>query len=271
MNKPGYLDTTIRKYQAYMQCYQNCPFVEELQRQGYPVRVHTDLSCPGLLPPQSAVHHPGSSRSKSAGVERETSGQQQLPTPDHYQVINLTWVYTYQGMENKVIVFIPGDHIMPQGQDIPTEWTDPELNIPCPGLFNDTMQDEDQATTSGPGETNVTGERENLVSSNTAGAAQSGSGSLEVEGSDSDSSTDRDTDSEELGSSALFPQSTRIRDSAKFFKKEDIDMYGRWDKNNLLISGSRCTSLLVMVTCGMEPLDNQALCVFQQESGHFKK
>ncbi|GFS08540.1 hypothetical protein ElyMa_001276700 [Elysia marginata] len=266
-NHPGYLDTTVSRYQAYMRCYQNSPLLQELEGRGYPVRVHTELSCPGLLPPKSAARRPGSARSKGMAVpDKEAEGEQkEVPGPDPYQKINVTWVYTYQGMENKVIIFLPGDHAKPQGDDIPELWTNPKLNIPCPGLLNDLKQAENAENSSSElGEVSEIGQGScDLDTTNPAGC--SGPESVGSEGSDSDRSSDKDTDNEEAAT-AFLTQSRRIRDSDKYFRKEDVDFYGRWDKNNLLIAGSRSTSLLVMVTPGAEPLHIEALKELQQES-----
>ena len=211
------------------------------------MKVHTDLSCPGMLAAKFSSGRHVSLRSKGPPTDTE-----QQP------VINLTWVYTYQGMENKVIIFLPGDHAKPQGGAVPDWWTDPDLNIPCPGLDNDLRREGD--SDSGSAFCKASEEEETC---HTQLSTCSGEG---TDGNHMDSSSDTDTDSEGLANEAFVDYPTRIKESEKYFQQADVDIYGRWDKNNLLIAGSRSTSLLVMVTCGKEPLHIEGLEHLQTEN-----
>lgn len=94
----GFLDTTRQDFDNYMAYLDTCPLVTGLRERKVPVRVVRELQCYSLYQPD--------------GVS--------LPA---------AWVYTYQGLETKVVIYLPGD--TPYKLDtLPQE-------IPAPGLCSE--------------------------------------------------------------------------------------------------------------------------------------
>ncbi|XP_076436104.1 uncharacterized protein LOC143275715 isoform X2 [Babylonia areolata] len=91
----GFLDTTRQDFFRYMAYLAACPFTATLRQLGVPVRVVQELPCWDL--------------------HRLRDGE-----------VSAAWAYSYQGLENKVVVYLPAD----------TPWVpDPhDREIPAPGL-----------------------------------------------------------------------------------------------------------------------------------------
>ncbi|KAL8602146.1 hypothetical protein ACOMHN_007415 [Nucella lapillus] len=98
----GFLDTTLQDFHAYMAYLHACPLVTTLRALGVPVQVVQTLPCWDL-------HH-------------LQDGQ-----------VSAAWAYTYQGLENKVVIYLPGD----------SPWVpDPyPREIPAPGLCSSPRED----------------------------------------------------------------------------------------------------------------------------------
>ncbi|BFZ19924.1 hypothetical protein BsWGS_22962 [Bradybaena similaris] len=243
----GYLDTTVTRYKEYMLGLKNCAMLNKLNESGYPTRVHTDLSC------------------------------SQLVTASTQELINVTWIYTYQGLENKVIIFIPGDEAMPQQCD--EEYlTEPSLNIPCPGL----MASEEEVWNE---VTNCLGSMSGDSSESESFSGEEIGASTDSEDSDNSVSIDRgrqtfltdnhsrdeskqpfltdnhsrDKSGQTETDSLRKPTGTSSHDTMlsenagaameeQIFYIADINRYTRWDKSNLFVSASRCTSQLILIT-----------------------
>ncbi|CAG5116282.1 unnamed protein product, partial [Candidula unifasciata] len=232
-DEAGYLDTTVDRYKTYMLGLKNCALLDKLRAAGYPTRVHTDLSCG------------------------------QLVTQATQEVINVTWIYTYQGLENKVVIFLPGDEAMPQYWD--EEYlTEPSLNIPCPGLM--ASEDETWKEKTEPCEHADSGEGVSRGSSESDSVSEEETGAS-ADSEDSDSIvSDRQTflrDTHVPDNLGLAASSSLITSAVSnchhtclsmtsieehIFNIADIQGYTRWDKSNLFISASRCTSQLILIT-----------------------
>ncbi|XP_059168314.1 uncharacterized protein LOC131950254 [Physella acuta] len=175
-----YLDTTDDEYKSYMKNLKQSVMLKELNTAGYPLKIHTEFLC------------------------------SELTTASPAELINVVWIYAYQGLENKVVIFIPGDEAMPENTD-KDYLKDATLNIPCPGL---------KGAESNDSWTCICKENDSHLS--------------EIR-SNADDAQNKD--------------SCRGKTIADFhFKDEDVDRYTRWDKNGLFISASRCTSQLILVT-----------------------
>ncbi|GFO02140.1 hypothetical protein PoB_002864500 [Plakobranchus ocellatus] len=232
-----YRGIRLSDYEKFMQSYENCAMLKEVEKRGYPVKVHTDVSCPGMLPPRSSAGESLASAGYATAMPGDSGGLD-LPA---YQRINVTWVFAYQGMENKVILFLPGDHAKPQGPDIPEEWTNPELNIPSPGLLNDISEGQEKA------QAREGDKAECFIASGIK--------------SDDDDDDDDDVEAPEEGMDtgeckdmAAEAEPLQFKTSERDFEEKDLEDFGRWDLNNLLIAGSRSTSLLIIVTCGKKEM-----------------
>lgn len=238
--------------------FKGCPMLNKLEEADYPTKVHSQLLCPDLVSD---------------------------PSKD---IINVTWIYTFQGLENKVIVFVPGDEAMPEDTD--EEYLiEALLNIPCPGLEG---KEDEICYETAPDEVDVdTGSESNGGTSE----CESGNGEDDEVNTDGDFNVPEDrsefsikprtlpgqthvgfSEQEKLCESC--PCSLRADDSNQerteiiekvkdhqkcsfslsesqkksledyIFKITDIDHYTRWDKSNLFIAASRCTSQLILIT-----------------------
>ncbi|KAH9502766.1 hypothetical protein Btru_069736 [Bulinus truncatus] len=200
-DKGGYLDTTKDKFEDYMKSLWGCPMLKVLHDAGYPSNIHCNLKCSDLV--------------------GETSKE----------VINVAWIYTCQGLENTVIVFLPGDEGVSGCSNSNSDLLDPYRNIPCPGL-----QGKQLLLDSG-----------SECSSSSEGTDGEGTNEKNFVGSDLLSSG---------SSQLLFCQGIEKKKMSQGelsierfnFRDKDVERYSRWDKNNLFISASRCTSQLILIT-----------------------
>ncbi|CAL1541566.1 unnamed protein product [Lymnaea stagnalis] len=195
----GYLDASVDTYKDFMKSFIDCPMLTALTDAGYPIAVHKKLNCPGLI--------------------------SDIPN----EVINVTWIYTYQGLENKVIVFIPGDEGLPEDADLERYLVDPLLNIPCPGLQGQKVEQD-------------------------SGSECSNSSCTDSEDNEEVLKPGQDKHLNKLPESSqdfgeIPDQHVQALLSESFhFREEDVNRYSRWDKNNLFITASRCTAQLILIT-----------------------
>uniref|UniRef100_A0A0B7B928 Uncharacterized protein n=2 Tax=Arion vulgaris TaxID=1028688 RepID=A0A0B7B928_9EUPU len=247
----GFLDTTVDKYRDYMRTFQDCPMLQKLNQAGYPTKVHTNLSCSDLV------------------------------TKKVQDVINVTWIYTYQGLENKVIIFLPGDEAMPDNCS-ESYFTEAALNIPCPGLMGSEVKE-------GQENVDMTG-RQTSRGDSESGNSEGIGVSTDSDCSDSDNTPEynkqrrqmensqegmtcqgklcddcwcsceveqpcpsgdedlRETINPAQDNSVPFPEPKSTPLEERIVSTADMNRYTRWDKSNLFISGSRCTSQLILIT-----------------------
>lgn len=186
-----FLDTSKKCYETYMKSLENCPFFDTLRRQNYPVKLHINLPCRELVD------------------DNETGEGAQ-------NVIKACWVFSFQGLENRVVFYLPGDPAVPENVDqLPEEQrkilTDPWVNIPCPGYRTKNTEKFDMNV--GKSGHNVDGAVALKRSQNEKGLGRRGSVDL-----------------------------------GQKYTEEDIDRFTRWDKSTLFISASRSTGQLVLIT-----------------------
>ncbi|XP_005112970.1 uncharacterized protein LOC101862552 [Aplysia californica] len=220
-DEKGFWDTTKEKYVAHMKKIESSPMLAELQAAGYNTRVHTELSCPDLV------------------------------NKAHNEVINVTWLFTYQGLENMIIVYLPGDPALTPEMATDENFTNPKRNIPCPGLHAK-LERED-----GRGE--FTADGPSAASSGTASdslmyRSENAPVNVPADASASFSNTSENVVFADLPEtngdhSSPAPPSVEFKmPSNVTYQEKDLERYTRWDKNNLFISASRCTSQLILIT-----------------------
>ncbi|KAK6978767.1 hypothetical protein BgiMline_019703, partial [Biomphalaria glabrata] len=194
----GFLDTTKSKYKSYMRALKKCAMLNVLESAGYPYKVHTNLKCLELVqdPPE--------------------------------QVINVTWIYTYQGLENTVVIFLPGDEGVTNPSNLTSDLTDPTKNIPCPGL-----QDSSSDCSS---------------SDDTDHESNDASTSASLVTSTSMSSSSSQCTEKDISNTTFVDKVSSLSVEKFYFQEKDVEYYSRWDKNNLFITASRCTSQLILIT-----------------------
>lgn len=245
----GFLDTTRQDFDMYVSYLSTCPFISVLQSSGVPVKVMQDLPCYDL---------------------HETD---KVSVP-------VAWVYTYQGLENKVVIYLPGD--TPGRHDFRKQ------EIPAPGLSSiprqsrtawrpvrtvdlDPSTDCNNTTQSLPSgnsqsakgidlttnacflqtmeRTEVPLEKLSLVD-NVSRQHQTAVDCNTCPNKCADNQHCKTLQRTELISDALLSRPQRsgsINVPDFWWKKEDIEQYSNWDKSSLFVAGSRCLSQLIMI------------------------
>ena len=197
----------------------------------------------------------------------------------------VAWAYTYQGLENKVVIYLPGD----------TPWT-PETHdreIPAPGLCStprtqprlwEPRKAQPLVESEGGGDG---GDQQGVRGPLTSGCSSLAVGGLKSSGTVSCCSSGTSTtgsaetcdpfsccvgytqwpseegdrsafhkpvqgpasslETEEEGQGSGLRSRSRVNLSEYWWREEDVKRYSNWDKSNLFVAGSRCLSQLIML------------------------
>lgn len=247
-----YLDTCKERYETYMRSLQKCRLFETLREQKYPVELYVDLPCRDLVEDLK-------SEEANAGCD-----------VDPQDVIKACWVFSYQGLENRVVFYLPGDPPMPENLDLLSKeqrdiLTVATKNIPCPGYESNCTEDDclEEAMVTlnlGAGRAQQdSGKKDNSSSSsirNSSKIDNSNKGAHINNGNDSNLETGasgaggqhdyQHQQQQQKGRRGSLDPSFAVED--KRYTEEDINRYTRWDKSILFISASRCTGQLVLIT-----------------------
>ena len=165
----------------------------------------------------------------------------------------VAWAYAYQGLENKVVVYLPGD----------TPWR-PDTRgreIPAPGLCSTPRAEprvwepttaqhvKSGAPAADTGPSAADGEGLNPAHNESQSEARV-DGSAVVVGPTAGGGgvAAGTTGTGECGSrSRSRSGSGRVNLPDYWWKEEDVQRYSNWDKSNLFVAGSRCLSQLIML------------------------
>ncbi|XP_070176073.1 uncharacterized protein [Littorina saxatilis] len=232
-NNGQYIETTDVEYQKYMDYISTCPFIVTLREKGLNVEMKAELGCKDLN-----------------NVTKDC--------------LSATWVFNFQGLEAGVVIFLPGDTF----GDEPSQ--------ECPLAEEETisllsqLSTEDDSTKKGivqfvPHTEKATGAQKSFVSrreipapglkvvkvvKRTRDEEQKSQTQSATSGVSSEQGLSKPKERQDLGAARERTEEDRrpyISHSDLYWTRHDIQRFSAWDHTNIMVAGSRCLSLFILI------------------------
>ena len=212
-----YIETTDVEYQKYMASVERSKFVQTLRQQKILVDVKAELACRSL---QGAGEHEGAD-------------------------VVATWLFNFQGLESPVVIFLPGDPSPDPG--VAPLAREPR-EIPAPGLRTTTASASEEETGNQPLSMAPAVKTQPTSGVSVATPAEGNRRKEEgKKGKPPPEALELERRGEGGGGGGGGGGECPHSLTPLQWTKADIARYSDWDKTNIMVAGSRCLSLLILV------------------------
>ncbi|KAK7474078.1 hypothetical protein BaRGS_00034684 [Batillaria attramentaria] len=243
----GYIEASRKQHKAYMEHVDGCPFIKALTEEGINVAVKKELACMEL-------------------------------TPDANEKCFATWLYNFEGLEADIVIFLPGDTPRSRSGDAgcsvsvgrglsastaesagysTKETGTPDKSSGTPDTtYHSAVEPRDLDTKDHPTTRDAT-ESPQLESGGTDRAEPEreipapGLKRTESEGNRDrpymPSARDESTGASRHSTSGTCDSSSSLSTASLSWRLGDIARYSSWDKTNVMVAGSRCLALLILI------------------------